>query len=64
MEMRRIFCERLQKLRGCKIGRNLQLFLALILTGYDVFVKRQCGSCERTAKFGAEENVAELQTPP
>ena len=30
MEMRRIFCERLQKLRGCKIGGNLQLFLALI----------------------------------
>jgi bacterioferritin-associated ferredoxin len=24
-------------------------------------VKSQCGSCERTAKFGAEENVAELR---
>jgi len=36
---------------------------------WDVVVKRQCrvassrannGSCERTAKFGAEENVVEL----
>lgn len=30
MEMRQSFRERLQKLRGCKIGGKLQLFLALI----------------------------------
>ena len=30
-------------------------------TGYDVFVKRQCGSCERTAKFGAEEMLELLR---
>jgi hypothetical protein len=38
MEMRRIFCERMQKLRGCKIGGKLQLFLALILVTMFIFL--------------------------
>ena len=29
-QSRQMFCERLQKLRGCKFGGNLQSFLALI----------------------------------
>jgi hypothetical protein len=63
-------CERLQtwkwdesSVRGCKNWEASKLASG-VDTGYDVFVKRHCGSCERTAKFGAEENVTELWTPP